>query len=77
MRFNDRITLLLIVFVLPGCATAVANLPPYELMQDCGSPPTKPRTNGELVKQREALIADLKSCNRDKALLREWAEGQP
>jgi hypothetical protein len=74
MRWNDRISLIVVAFGISGCATQALGGPPDGLLQDCGTVPTKPRTNGELAKQREALIADIKACNRDKALLREWAE---
>jgi predicted small lipoprotein YifL len=75
MRFADKLTLVLVIG-LGGCATSTPlRLPPADLLQDCGSTLTKPRTNGELVRQREALIVDIAACNRDKALLREWAKG--
>lgn len=76
MRWNDRVTLILVCF-LTGCATTGgSNLPPAEFLQDCGTIPGKPATNRELVKQREALIADLRACNRDKSNLREWVKEQ-
>lgn len=66
---------------LVGCASAPVGasrqLPPADLLQDCGTIPGKPKTNRELSLQRDALIADLEACNRDKARLREWAEDKP
>lgn len=67
----------LLAVSLASCATSAPRaLPPVEFLQDCGTIPPKPKTNGELSRQREALIADLKQCNRDKANLRAWQEGQ-
>ncbi len=76
MRCSSLVALFLAVS-LASCATSAPRaLPPVEFLQDCGTIPPKPKTSGELSRQREALIADLKQCNRDKGNLRAWAEEQ-
>jgi len=68
----------LVTLGLIGCATVapqiIKQLPPAELLQDCPDVSVKPKTNGELAKQRDGLKASLKACNIDKQRLREWVE---
>jgi len=70
--------LLLPVCLLAGCASPVPQviriLPPAELIQDCPVPQVKLRTNGDMANHIVDLRSALKSCNNDKAALRDWAK---
>jgi hypothetical protein len=70
----------MVALALAGCATkpqghAPAAIPP-ELVQDCQEPARAFKTNGELLRYSLDLRDALRACNRDKAALREWQEGQ-
>lgn len=60
---------------LAGCTTVpVIQAPPEHLMQDCPIPAVQAEKNGDLPKTILAFKAALRSCNDDKAALREWAK---
>lgn len=50
--------------------------PPWALLEDCPEPRVTVNTNGDLVRHTRAMRDALRSCNDDKAALREWAEKQ-
>jgi hypothetical protein len=57
------------------CAScAQFQLPPAELLADCQEPAASVSTNGLLAKYALDLRTALRSCNDDKAALREWAK---
>jgi hypothetical protein len=66
--------------LLSGCATTktltvtVKEYPPEYLTQDCPAPASIAKKNGELVKDIAALRGAIRTCNVDKAALREWAK---
>ena len=63
--------------LLASCAAVTpSGAPPWALLEDCPVNATVPRTNGELVAIRRELLTSLRSCNDDKAALREWARKQ-
>jgi hypothetical protein len=67
---------LLATLLLASCASVSGPtkvLPPWELLQPCGSTYPTPSTNGELARQRNDLLDALRGCNKDKESLREWA----
>ena len=70
--------LLLPVCLLAGCASpspqVIRMLPPVELIQDCSVPQMQVRTNGDMAVHIVDLRSALKSCNNDKAALRDWAK---
>ncbi len=71
---------LLATLLLASCASVAPGpnriLPPYELLQPCGSEYPVPKTNGELARQRQSLLDALRGCNQDKESLREWVDKQ-
>ena len=66
---------LLIPCLLVGCVTAPPAIP-YEALQDCPEPVVDKTTNGGLAKGVTDLRLALRLCNKDKLILREWAEGK-
>lgn len=62
---------ILLVLLLTACAQV--QLPPAELLADCREPSATVSTNGLLAKYALDLRTALRSCNDDKAALREWA----
>lgn len=64
---------------LIGCGTTktltvtVREVPPEYLIQDCLIPASVAKKNGELVKDIANLKGAIRTCNVDKAALREWA----
>jgi hypothetical protein len=65
--------------LLTGCGTTktltvtVKEYPPEYLTQDCPIPVSQARKNGELVKDIADLRTAIRTCNVDKAALREWS----
>ena len=60
---------------LPACVTRTVIepvYPPAHLIQDCPEPTMIGDTNGALARYAIDLRAALRSCNGDKAGLREW-----
>jgi hypothetical protein len=71
-----RCASLLLVLALTGCASwrqPAAATPPWALLEDCPEPIPEAATNGGLARSLRALRDALRSCNDDKAALREWA----
>lgn len=58
------------LLALTACAAQVKAPPPY--LEDCPHPTVDTTTNGGLVRGILAYRAALRSCNDDKAALREW-----
>lgn len=73
MRLRNN--LLVFLLVLAGCSTAPPAVP-YEALADCEKPPVDTRTNGGLAKGIHDLRLAIDLCNKDKAILRDWAEGK-
>lgn len=68
---------LVLVTALAGCTRSVAILPPAHLLADCTYSRTVPRTNGELLAQRNERGDALDLCNADKEALRVWRDALP
>lgn len=67
--------LLSLPLFLSACATTNVTervYPPAHLIQDCPEPTMIGDTNGALARYAIDLRAALRSCNGDKAGLREW-----
>jgi hypothetical protein len=67
-----RAVALLLTLLLAACAQF--QLPPAELLADCQEPAARVTTNGLLARYALDLRTALRSCNDDKAALREWAK---
>lgn len=65
---------LLVAAALAGCTHVSGLSPPAEYLRDCTYDTSVPRTNGELLRQRNDRGDALDLCNADKAALREWAK---
>jgi hypothetical protein len=68
----------LVVLALMGCAAVPPDRAPtpVEALQDCPIPTVNSKTNGGLAKGVLDLRASLRACNKDKAILRAWQEGE-
>lgn len=63
----------LCLLALTGCASMqLAGAPPAHLLLDCPEPEIRASTNGELARSLQRYRWALRSCNDDKAALREW-----
>jgi hypothetical protein len=67
---------MLSALLLASCAAVAPPsrvLPPLNLLQDCAEPSVTAATNAQLLDFTLRLRDALRSCNRDKEALREWA----
>lgn len=62
----------LVLLAITGCASTQIGTPPQHLLLDCPEPEIRASTNGELARSLQRFRWALRSCNDDKAALREW-----
>lgn len=79
MHWNDpkRAFVLLAAMLMASCASVTKpQAPPWYLLEPCVAEQPPLRTNADLLITIGVLRSALRSCNDDKAALREWAEKQ-